>query len=137
MTVKIGCCGLIFDRKTAEILCIECAKGRGLILPGGKFEPEKDNGFGETMIRELQEETGVIAKKMYPIFHALAPDGYYDYTFLISDWDESGIVEETSEGKVVWATRPQSQIFNPYYELMFIALQEHPQLLNDCFEREG
>lgn len=120
--VKIGCCAVIVN-KEGEMLCIECAKGRGLILPGGKFEPEKDLGFGDCIIREVKEETGIVVQKMVPFYQGLAPDGYYDYCFLVTDYDDSGIVEETDEGKVRWsATGPESPIFNPYYELAFITL---------------
>lgn len=116
--VKIGCCAIVRDPTKQKILCIECSKGRGLILPGGKFEPDKDSLFTDTAKRELFEETGIRAKTARYVFGGLDCSGYYCYAFLMEDIYYSGLKEETKEGKVVWTYGPKSRLFDPYYQLV-------------------
>jgi len=116
----VGCCALVVRGK--KILTIECAKGRGTIIPGGKFEPSKDAGFFDAAKRELREETGVEGRALKLLFHAIDPAGFYCYTFWVYNYDMSGILEETEEGKIGWSDWPESKVFNPYYELMKVAM---------------
>lgn len=77
---KIGCCTLV--RYGEYVLAIECSKGRGIILPGGKWEPGET--YRETAKRELLEETGldVPTSSLKLIFSGVGPDGWFIYTFL-------------------------------------------------------
>ncbi len=36
----------------------------------------------------------------------------------------SGILKETEEGKIGWSNWPDSKVFNPYYELMHVAMAD-------------
>jgi 8-oxo-dGTP pyrophosphatase MutT (NUDIX family) len=121
MKAKIGCIAIV-DRQynhgySNEYLTIDCAKGRGIILPGGKYE-EDDQTFERTAERELYEETGVVGVADKLVFHGMAPDGYYVYCFTMKDVSYHDIKEETDEGLVLWSF-PSSVLFNPFYELLF------------------
>ena len=77
MEPKIGCVSLVY--LNGGILGIRCSKGRGLILPGGKWQ--EGETFAETVARELYEETGYKAISQELFFQGMAPDGYYVYLF--------------------------------------------------------
>ena len=60
---KIGCVGLMIT--DMGIIALKCAKGRGIILPGGK--PETGEGLQDACLREYKEETGIVVPKVGPL----------------------------------------------------------------------
>lgn len=118
--IKIGCCTWLEHK--GKILTLDCSKGRGIVIPGGRYEHGVDASFMEAAKRELEEETGVVASKMKFVFSGLAPDGWYDYCFQALEYDLSNIKKETNEGKVLWSASPDSHVFNPYYEMVKLCL---------------
>lgn len=115
----IGCTSLVVRRpwENPLFLGIDCSKGRGKILPGGRWE--KGETFHQTAARELKEETGVTAVKQEMIFGGMCNDGAYVYTFLT---EIRGDEDEVSspEGEVGWWTWHQllSSDFRPYYSIL-------------------
>ncbi len=115
--MNIGCITLVEYQH--QLVAIQCAKGRGIILPGGKWE--KGETFTQTAKREFKEETGldvVLHNRPY-VFGAPDGSGYYVHTFsgtLISEFKEN----VTPEGSVVLATWKDlfQSTFKAYYELL-------------------
>lgn len=79
---KIGCCGIV-PASGNRVLAIDCAKGRGLVLPGGKFDIIKDLTYKTCAAREVHEETGVLVNNEGSrlIHNGLCFDGYHVYFF--------------------------------------------------------
>lgn len=134
---KIGATALLLRSKDKkqQILTIDCTKGRGLILPGGKFEAGKDYTYEQAAARELYEETNLLATSIGEwVFGNINTDGYFVNTFRYHKWDHSGIIElpdgsfagtSWTEGRPQWVdlitfVGYRSQ-FWPYYELMLKA----------------
>ena len=124
MSVKIGCVGLVRGGSPRQVLAIECKKGRGLILPAGKWE-KKDPTFRDCAAREVWEETGVhiLAREGRLIHSGLACDGYFNYIF---EWDspkDTYNMRETEEGIPRWVDYHdllnQECIFLPDYDILF------------------
>jgi ADP-ribose pyrophosphatase YjhB (NUDIX family) len=118
--MKIGCVSLV-AKELNKIVVLECAKGRGLVLPGGKWERETGESFKEGAARELVEETGLIAINQQLIFAGFNVDDYYGYTFLTQV--ENFKWKNTPEGKPRFATWDEllnktKSKFMPYYELL-------------------
>ncbi len=113
--MKIGC--VSFVQIDGLIVSINCSKGRGNILPGGKVEPGET--YKECAKRELFEETGLIATKQKLIFQA--PSGVDDfYVFCFETEIEEWFPVHSKEGMVqlvTWNHLLQSK-FEAYYELL-------------------
>lgn len=116
---KIGCCALVFDPNTLKVLALECSKGRGLTIPGGKWE--EGETFREGALRELQEETGLKATTSPElIYHGMNVDNWYSYVYLVKYNGEE--IYETPEGKPVWVDKDtliQNSTFKAFYDAMF------------------
>lgn len=118
--MKIGAIAVMpYD---GAFLGIQCKKGRGIILPGGTYDPAQDRSFHLTACREAFEECG--AKINFPTMPvteiACWPDGgdYMTFSFWCPQWD--GPVWETNEGKPVRATWMDliASKFGAYYLLL-------------------
>ena len=111
----IGCISIVRYRE--DFVGVKCAKGGGIIFPGGKREVEET--FQETAARELFEETGLVAIRQQLVMHAMSTDGYYVYAFE-TEVSEFFIGYKTAEGESVIATWDDLLLseFKPYYTLL-------------------
>lgn len=123
MFCKIGAFAVVPVHSGVKVglLGIECAKGRGLILPGGTYEPSIDASYHHTAKRELYEETEVTAVLEDMRYLMLAPDGgnYMTYAFLCPR--VYGTPQITEEGKPTIATWDQlcdNKYFGSYYRVL-------------------
>lgn len=97
-----------------KILGLKCAKGRGIILPGGKLEFNEDPA--DTALRELYEETGVIGYNAKFVLMQINHDGFIGFTYSA----QSSKIKEgfkTPEGESVltdWKTLFQSSFREDY-----------------------
>lgn len=110
----IGCVVLV--RHEGKIVGLECGKGRGTILPGGKWK--QGETFVECARRELFEETGLVGSCFRLLFAGEAEEGYFTYAFHAHVADYFPV--NSLEGKVVltdWETLKQSK-FGCWYELL-------------------
>lgn len=119
---NIGCCSLVF--KGHKILALECAKGRGLVLPGGKWE--ENETYRQCAARELYEETGLTSISSKLIFHAFNVDRFYCYCFLtqVKNFED---LKEKQEGKpcfVSWEQLINGNAFSSYYDLLYETVME-------------
>jgi 8-oxo-dGTP pyrophosphatase MutT (NUDIX family) len=98
-------------------VALECAKGRGIILPGGKCE--QGELYSETAVRETLEETGIIVRPKKLIFHAPDFCGFHCFTWLCQIMDASG-KQDSGEGKVIVANWKELMTghFRAYYECL-------------------
>lgn len=112
--MNIGCITLV--QRNGKMLGIQCSKGRGYILPGGKLE--QDETFIDCAKRELREETGLEGKNFKYVFGAPDGFGYFCMCFTadIVDFDVYGNGEMRAE-EVTWEQLKQSS-FKAYYELL-------------------
>ena len=119
--MKIGAIAVMpYD---GAFLGIECKKGRGIILPGGTYDPAQDRTFHDTAIREAFEECGARIGRSWPDIAEIGcwPDGgdYMTFSFFTPKWN--GPVRETNEGKPIraeWKDLLASK-FGAYYLLLY------------------
>jgi len=130
MSLIIGCVSLIvvYNPYEEKFIGLQCNKNRGFILPGGKWEPGEK--FKQTAARELKEETGLISIHQELLFHSMAEDGSYCYTFLTSVRNEikknSHIIDYGS-GTVLELTWDDlfTSAYGGYYELLRESYDKH------------
>ena len=107
------------------ILGIRCAKGRGVILPGGKVDLGET--FRQAAIRECQEETGITVHpdRARLVFHAFSTDQSYCYTYEAVMVDQNQLAgmlgSNLGSGKigVHHYTEFLSSDYKAYYEILF------------------
>lgn len=120
--MKIGC--LVVMEYGHGFLGINCAKGRGRILPGGTYEPLKDKTYQDTAIRECEEETGVTPQSLHYLWSG--PDGGDYITFAFrADWWQ-GEPRGSAEGQptiVTWEDLFESK-FAAYYRILHEVMQQ-------------
>lgn len=124
--VKIGCITLV--RFHDRFIGIRCKKGRGVILPGGKWEP------GETFVqaaqREFREETGMAVERLQLVFSGMSEEGYYTYAFL--GFLSGRFVLGAGDEAVVLTGWPElkKSSFGGYYELLEQAVEPYFEMGN-------
>lgn len=122
MSVKVGVFVVVPWQN--GYLGLQCSKGRGIILPGGK--PKPGETFREAAIRELFEETGIIVDDLELIFQGFE-NNCYGYTFLAKKI-VGGRLTDSVEGELVVASPEQfvdkSCKMRAYNELVFLAINK-------------
>lgn len=101
--IKIGCVAIVPHESGKGFHGIRCGKGRGIILPGGRYEKDVDLTYHHTACRELFEEMGLVTtpEDLEYLWHG--PDGgdFITFAFLVKRY--SGVPQETKEGIPVHA----------------------------------
>lgn len=121
--VNIGCCSLILNHSTRQVLALQDSKNRGYVLPGGKWI--KGETFHQCAARELFEETTLSVITSRLLFAGMNTDDYFVYCFLTR---ASGIPKPSREGHpiyVPWDTLLHNSEFSPYYLLVKEAFDMH------------
>lgn len=106
-----------------KIAAIECAKGRGIILPGGKIERGETPAEGAT--RELKEEVGLRVAKMKSLCKIMDGD-IPVFTYLVRP-THFRLGPANKEGVPLWATYAElrASVYGDYYEVIFKKLAEN------------
>lgn len=90
---------IVYDPQTKRFLAVSRGRGSDLYgFPGGKVEAGETTEQGA--VRELKEETGLIAGKMSFLYQSAKKTGNECTTFVVHDW--SGEIVSSDEGDVVW-----------------------------------
>jgi 8-oxo-dGTP pyrophosphatase MutT (NUDIX family) len=134
---KIGCIALV-PWEGGGFVGINCAKGRGLILPGGKYDVA-DGTYEATASRELHEETGVFCRPEGMKYLFQGPSITDDY-WVIAFLGDMGVgpLMESQEGKPQRVIKAQlmTSRFKAYYSLLFNALRDR-NLHRECIQYAG
>lgn len=117
--MKIGAIAVI-PAGDGKFWGLECPKGRGLILPGGKYE-KSDTSYAHTAAREAYEEIGALLNpyRLRYLWHG--PDGgdFICFAFLANlvTFPDDGPELEATPQKVTWSQLSMSE-FGPYYRIL-------------------
>lgn len=120
------------ERDDGRLLCVWNRRYRGWSLPGGKVEDGET--LEQAVCRELEEETGMLAKSTVPIFdgpHGLnveASRGSHVHIFRVTAIGEPVEMEEGCP--VTWLTREgflATSPFAAFYERVFAAVPASKQ----------
>jgi 8-oxo-dGTP pyrophosphatase MutT (NUDIX family) len=125
--MNIGCVSVVIPIP-GHIVAIECAKGRGLVLPGGKWEKETGETYKEAAARELKEEANLTAKEQQLLYAGFNIDGYFCHSFLTSVSDIEKMKGNDREGDAVLVEIEElisKSAFKAYYEILFDCLKLH------------
>lgn len=119
----IGCVTLVpikpeWSGDFRQVAAINCGKGRGIILPGGRWEPGEL--YEEAAAREFQEETGFPLDGLPKLFWQgyTLPDNY-TYCFLgeCPGFAPFNWCEEGETRLALWPDLLRSE-FRAYYSLL-------------------
>jgi ADP-ribose pyrophosphatase YjhB (NUDIX family) len=125
--MNIGCVSVVIPIP-GHIVAIECAKGRGLVLPGGSWEKAKGETFKEAAARELKEEANLTAKEQQLLYAGFNVDGWFCHSFLTSVTDIEAMEGTVKEGPAVLVEIEElisKSAFKAYYEILFDCLKLH------------
>lgn len=118
----IGCIAVIVAGAD-KLVGLECSKGRGLILPGGRWEVEKDRTYHHAASREAKEEVGLDcpAANLKYLWHGPDGFGYDTFSFLAYQPRPIELPASTPSGRPCFVTvndLMQSK-FAAYYAVLF------------------
>ena len=119
----IGCVTLVpinqqWDKDFRQVAAIECSKGRGITLPGGRWE--EGEFFEYTAFREFREETDQdlcgLPKLLY---QGYCEKDNFCYTFLgkIGDYYSNKVTKEGVTRWALWGDLLKSH-FSAYYSVL-------------------
>ncbi len=120
MSEKIGCI-LVLPLPGKRYLGIDCSKGRGVILPGGKVD--EGETWQECAAREAKEEVGAV---VHPdncryLWHGPDGDGFTTFAFLCTSNFNVIADHRSSEGRPTETTYQEllKSKFGNYYRILF------------------
>jgi 8-oxo-dGTP pyrophosphatase MutT (NUDIX family) len=114
--MNIGCIALVTNRG-GQLLGIDCNKGRGIILPGGKWDGPHET-YMQCVLRELREETGLLGREPKLIFQAPDGFGYHVLAFHVKVDDFSTLCYGEMQAQTVSFAELKKSKYGAYYELL-------------------
>ncbi len=122
---KVGC--IVVVPCPGGFIGLDCAKGRGKILPGGKWTPE-DRTYREAAAREFFEETGLTINPETLEYVWNGPDGFgYDtFAYLGKLVNVKGEPINSTEGRVEIVEEKDLRLskYAAWYDTFFQVLTE-------------
>lgn len=118
---------LVFVTKNGKILAVSRGSNMSdMNMPGGGVELNEDPA--DAAIREMYEETGLIATDIFPIYSAVS-SGYLTTTYRVTSF--SGKLRPSSEGKPSWV-EPETLLRSSYGEYFTDMLHSlHGDMMNN------
>ncbi len=124
---KIGCIVVCkAESMPDKYIGIQCAKGRGKILPGGKWDPlEYDcETFKDCAAREFEEEVGVPmdTRSLTYLWHGPDGFGFHTFAFLYQGWTINlSQCKASGEGEPCLVTEEElyQSKYAAYYRILF------------------
>lgn len=101
----------------------------GVAFPGGHIEEGKN--FHDSVVREVQEETGLTIHKAHlvGIKHWPDQDGHRYMVLLYKATDFSGEIRSSEEGEVLWVNKVELASMNLAYDLLeVLKVMDSPDL---------
>lgn len=112
----------VYENVQGQILGVRDHKGRGVILPGGKVEP--DETYRQAAIRELHEETGMVAIDTTLVYQGISSPECesYTYAFRVDKFDRlPPLGTDLGSGEVKLFPKAEflQSKYKAFYELLF------------------
>lgn len=97
-TKRAACCLIVGHDGT--VLCVSRRNNHTMWgMPGGKVDPGEDDETAAA--RELEEETGLVAKSLHPVFSKRDKQGFVTTTFAC---EAEGQIDTDEEGLIRWVS---------------------------------
>ena len=121
---------LVFVTKNGKILAVSRGSNMSdMNMPGGGVELNEDPT--DAAIREMREETGLIANDIFPIYSAVS-NGYLTTTYRVTSF--SGKLRPSSEGIPDWV-EPETLLRSSYGEYFTDMLHSlHGDIMNNTLK---
>jgi ADP-ribose pyrophosphatase YjhB (NUDIX family) len=112
---------IVITKRLDKYVSLRCAKGRGIIMPGGKLEPGES--LRDCARRECFEETGIKVCDLKFIYAGPDCQGYFVTAFYA--WESIGNLRSSDEGEAILASKSEilHSDFGDYYETLFTELR--------------
>jgi len=119
---------LVFVTKNGKILAVSRGTNMSdMNMPGGGVELNEDPS--DAAIREMYEETGLMAGDIFPIYSAVS-NGYFTTTYRVTSF--SGKLRSSSEGIPSWV-EPETLLRSSYGEYFTDMLHSlHGDMMNNA-----